>query len=140
MLSRCNLADERIDSEEQQLSSESDDEGNDDEWNEMEQDQEPVRCLFCIQIIDSIDLAIQHLSAKHHIDLCTIKRKFNMDQYSYIKMINYIRVKNVDATVIASADSQLWNDDVYLKPVEVDAWLMFGEFGTPQMVIYFVDC
>lgn len=94
----------------------------------MEQDQEPVRCLFCDQIIDSIDLAIQHLSAEHHIDLYSIKRKFNMDQYSYIKMINYIRVKNVDATAIASADSQLWNDDVYLKPVEVDAWLMFGEF------------
>lgn len=94
----------------------------------MEQDQEPVRCLFCAKIIDSIDLAIQHLDTEHHIDLSIIKRKFNMDQYSYIKMINYIRMKNVDASEIASIDSLVWNDDAYLKPVEVDAWLMFGEF------------
>lgn len=120
------FADERIDSEEQ-LSSGSEDEGNDDEWNEMEQDQEPVRCLFCADIVDSVDLAIQHLKAGHQIDLDAIKQKFNMDQYSYIKMINYIRSTNVDATTFLSIDSEVWNDDVYMKPVEVDAWLMFGE-------------
>lgn len=87
-----------------------------------------MRCLFCVKIIDSIDLAVQHLNAEHHVDLSVLKEKFNMDQYSYIKMINYIRVKNVDASVIASIDSQVWHDDVYMKPVEVDAWLMFGEF------------
>lgn len=113
---------------EQHLSDESDDEGNDDDWNEMDEDREPVRCLFCVKIIDSIDSAIQHLNAEHHIDLCALKQKFNMDQYSYIKMVNYIRIKNADASFMATVDSQVWHDDVYLKPVEIDAWLMFGQF------------
>lgn len=125
---------ERFDSKAQHLSSESEDEGNDEEWNEMEQDQESVRCLFCVENIDSIDLAIQHLNTEHHFNLNTIKRKFNMDQYSYIKMINYIRLKNAEASVIASIDSQVWNDEVYLKPVEVDAWLMYGKF---QLLLLF---
>lgn len=105
----------------------------------MEQDQEPVRCLFCVQMIDSIDSAIQHLNDEHHVDLSIIKRKFNMDQYAYIKMINYIRVKNVDASVMVAIDSQVWNDDVYLKPVEVDAWLMFGEFRAKQFIIIYIS-
>lgn len=94
----------------------------------MEEEQQSVRCLFCAETMNSMDLAIQHLDTEHHIDLNNIKRKFNMDQYSYIKMINYIRVTNVDASVIASIDSQVWNDEEYLKPVVVDAWLMYGEF------------
>lgn len=58
----------------------------DDDWNEMEQDQEPTRCLFCTTINDSIELAIQHLDSEHGINLSNIKNKFNMDQYSYIRV------------------------------------------------------
>lgn len=127
---------ERVDSKAQHLSSESEDEENDEDWNEMEQDLESVRCLFCVETIDSIDLAIQHLNTEHHIDLNIIKRKFNMDQYSYIKMINYIRVENAEASVIASIESQVWNDEVYLKPVVVDAWLMYGEFQLLHLSLF----
>lgn len=128
-----------------------DEEGDDDDWNEMEQDQEPTQCLFCSKISDSIELAIQHLESGHNIDLSSIKDRFNMDQYSYIKvwaacqsplkrtrefiatlfsrfqMINYIRTHKVEPTIIANAKSQLWADDIYLKPVTIDAWLMFGK-------------
>lgn len=42
-------------------------------------------------------------------------------------MINYIRLHTSDPSSIANADTQLWLDDKYLKPVEVDSWLMFGK-------------
>lgn len=60
--------------------------GTDDEWNEMEQDNEPTRCLFCDTVEESIEQAIQHLVVKHQCDLSEIKERFNMDQYSYIKV------------------------------------------------------
>lgn len=63
-----------------------DDAGSDDDWNEMEQDNEPTRCLFCDTVEDSIELAIRHLATAHNCDLNVIKEKFNMDQYSYIKV------------------------------------------------------
>lgn len=62
----------------------SDEEG--DDWDEMEQDQEPAKCLFCENVSESIELAIKHLEQSHHIDLGSVKSKFNMDQYSYIKV------------------------------------------------------
>lgn len=60
--------------------------GSDDDWTEMEQDNDPTRCLFCDSIQDSIELAIRHLGTEHNFDLNVIKEKFNMDQYSYIKV------------------------------------------------------
>lgn len=60
--------------------------GSDDDWNEMEQDNEPTRCLFCESVEDSIEQAIEHLNIQHNCDLAALKDKFNMDQYSYIKV------------------------------------------------------
>lgn len=60
--------------------------GCDDDWNEMEQDNEPTRCLFCDSVEDSIEVAIKHLSVQHNCNLATLRNKFNMDQYSYIKV------------------------------------------------------
>lgn len=65
---------------------ESDEDDNDDEWNEMDDEIEPTQCLFCECTINSIEIAIQHLHEKHNFDVGFIKRKFCMDQYSYIKV------------------------------------------------------
>lgn len=45
-----------------------------------------VPCLFCNGIYGSILLAIDHLSKDHHVDLSELQIRFNMDQYSYIKV------------------------------------------------------
>lgn len=42
-------------------------------------------------------------------------------------MINYIRTHNIKPMTILNAATQLWSDDIYLKPVEIDSWLMFGK-------------
>lgn len=61
--------------------------GSDDDWNEMEQDSDPTRCLFCESVEDSIEQAIEHLNVQHNCDLAALKDRFNMDQYSYIKVL-----------------------------------------------------
>lgn len=52
----------------------------------MESEEEPTQCLFCDDVSESIDNAVAHLHTKHHIDFSNLKGKFNMDQYSYIKV------------------------------------------------------
>lgn len=49
-------------------------------------EEEPTKCLFCDEISSSIEKAVEHLDGKHHIKLSVIKGKFNLDQYSYIKV------------------------------------------------------
>lgn len=44
------------------------------------------------------------------------------------QMVNYIRANKSEANEFIGDDVQSkWNDDLYLKPVVVDSWLMFGE-------------
>lgn len=61
---------------------------NDDTWDEMEEDlqPEPTKCLFCDIVESSIEKAIDHLEQEHHLTLNAVKKKFNLDQYSYIKV------------------------------------------------------
>lgn len=70
------------------LSCSDDDEADDagDDWNEMDQENEPVQCLFCESVADSVEAAILHLANVHAFHLNALKEKFNMDQYSYIKV------------------------------------------------------
>lgn len=140
-----NVVDREFDSD-----NEADD--DDDDWNETEECQEPTKCLFneCDTMNESIEKAIVHLEHCHHINLSCVKQQFNLDQYSYIKvrdepniqfikrhykltvkyfqMINYIKKHNITADNMLKINEVLWNDDEYMKPVEVDPWLMFGSY------------
>lgn len=64
---------------------------DDDNWNEMESQDEPTKCLFCDDVSTSIEKAVEHLHHQHHISLSGLKTKFNLDQYSYIKVRRFIR-------------------------------------------------
>lgn len=99
---------------------------NDEDWEEIGQDEDPTKCLFCTSISQSVEKSIIHLRECHNVNLSNIKRKFNMDLYDYIKMINYIRSTNVTDIEFSKITTSLWNDEKYLKPVvEQDAWLMY---------------
>lgn len=69
---------------------EDDDDG--DDWDEMDENgqAEPTKCLFCDKIDSTIEKSIEHLQQQHHISLNAVKKKFNLDQYSYIK-VNYVK-------------------------------------------------
>lgn len=65
-----------------------DDDDDDESWDEMNEDgqADPTKCLFCDKIDDSIEKSIEHVQQQHHISLNAVKEKFNLDQYSYIKV------------------------------------------------------
>lgn len=54
-------------------------------------------------------------------------------------MINYIRTHKIEAAQMSTVKQSLWEDDVYLKPVVVDFWLMFGTYFVLPFVGKFHD-
>ncbi|KAJ8942264.1 hypothetical protein NQ318_008008 [Aromia moschata] len=119
---------------------------NDDEdsdgWDEMEVSGEQTNCLFCPLQFHTIAVALDHCRSEHNFDLLVLKNKYNMDCYSYIKMINYIRLQKPDPTILTESSVALWEDDVYLKPGEMETWLMydFDDLGSaPSTPHYAID-
>uniref|UniRef100_U5EY54 type I protein arginine methyltransferase n=1 Tax=Corethrella appendiculata TaxID=1370023 RepID=U5EY54_9DIPT len=105
---------------------EDEDDLDDEDWEEMLNDDDSfdTKCLFCEKIFSQITLAIDHLKIAHDFDLPEIKLKFNLDDYFYIKMINYIRIEKPDAKKFLDANEIFWDDEKYLKPLESESWLM----------------
>lgn len=105
----------------------SSDEDNFDEqeWQEMETSNTSVKCLFCPTVLSSVDEGFTHCETEHGFVLSTLKLKFNMDCYSYIKMINYIKIHKPNIEEIMNAKEPLWNDEKFLKPEDNDEWLMY---------------
>ncbi|PZC75315.1 hypothetical protein B5X24_HaOG206454 [Helicoverpa armigera] len=97
----------------------------DDEWQEMETSDTTVTCLFCPNVLSNIEEGISHCKSVHKFDLNELKLKFNMDCYSYIKLINYIKTHKPKPEVITNLNKVLWDDEKYLQPVEQDEWLMY---------------
>lgn len=86
---------------------------------------ESTTCLFCSDVFASIELAIEHLNNKHQVNLPQLKQKFQMDQYAFIKLINYIRTSKINPEQLLLTDKPLWNDEKYLKPLEYESWLCY---------------
>jgi len=98
---------------------------DDDEDEPMDEGDEPTTCLFCTETSPSISTAIDHLDARHKVNLSQLQRKFQMDQYSFIKLINYIRANKITAEQLISAEQAMWQDEKYLKPGEYEPWLCY---------------
>ncbi|KAK4886794.1 hypothetical protein RN001_003065 [Aquatica leii] len=121
---------------------EGDDNDDSDGWDEMEVSGEQTTCLFCPSQFLTIAVALDHCRSEHQFDLLELKTKYNMDCYSFIKMINYIRLHKPDPRIITESWTALWDDDVYLKPGEMEPWLMydFDDLGsTPSTPHYAID-
>ncbi|XP_050297614.1 protein arginine N-methyltransferase 1 [Anthonomus grandis grandis] len=113
-----------------------------DGWDEMELGGEQTTCLFCNLQFHTIAVALDHCRTAHNFDLLALKNKHNMDCYSYIKMINYIRLQKPEPKMIQEASVALWDDDCYLKPGEMEPWLMydFDDLGSaPSTPHYAID-
>lgn len=101
---------------------------DDDSEEESMDDTEPTTCLFCTEVLKSVDLALEHITKQHGINFSQMKTKFNMDQYSFIKLINYIRQEEgVTVDKLNSATEAYWNDEKYLKPKDYEPWLTYGK-------------
>ncbi|XP_063913181.1 protein arginine N-methyltransferase 1 isoform X2 [Zophobas morio] len=113
-----------------------------DEWDEMEVTGEQTTCLFCPLQFLTIAVALDHCRTEHNFDLLELKNKYNMDCYSYIKMINYIRMQKPDPKILTESSVALWDDDAYLKTGDMESWLMydFDDLGSaPSTPHYAID-
>ncbi|XP_077296010.1 arginine methyltransferase 3 [Arctopsyche grandis] len=125
-------------SEPPELSSDSD-EFAEDEWTEVVEGDGGSRggegadssaesrpqCLFCSNTFPHLEEALIHCKQDHNFDLSLLKVKHNMDFYSFIKLIGYIRTNKPDSVAIMTAIKPLWESDIYLKPVKHEEWLMY---------------
>ncbi|XP_017779252.1 PREDICTED: protein arginine N-methyltransferase 1 [Nicrophorus vespilloides] len=113
-----------------------------DGWDEMEISGEQTTCLFCTSQFLTIAVAMDHCRVEHNFDLLYLKSKYNMDCYSYIKMINYIRKCKPTADSLLQSQTALWSSDDYLKSGDMESWLMydFDDLGsTPSTPHYAID-
>uniref|UniRef100_A0A7N8XPE9 Protein arginine N-methyltransferase 3 n=1 Tax=Mastacembelus armatus TaxID=205130 RepID=A0A7N8XPE9_9TELE len=99
-----------------------DDIDEEEQWQWMEEDCQPVTCLFCDRLLSSVPATLQHCTAEHQVNLVDLIRKHNLDDYSYIKMINFIRSTKCDASSLTGLpDAPLpWDSESFLRPVLQD--------------------
>ncbi|XP_030370484.1 protein arginine N-methyltransferase 1 [Scaptodrosophila lebanonensis] len=107
----------------QSSDSESNDDMDEDDMGDSE--GEPTTCLFCSTIFPAIEQAIEHLDQEHKLNLQSLQQKFQMDQYSFLKLINYIRSERINVDELLATERILWSDEKYLKPLEYEPWLCF---------------
>ncbi|XP_026234669.1 protein arginine N-methyltransferase 3 isoform X1 [Anabas testudineus] len=107
-----------------ELSDGDDDDLDDDEeqWQWMEEDSQPVTCLFCDRVMSSVPAVLQHCTADHQVNLVDLIRKHNLDDYGYIKMINFIRSSKYDPACLTDlpAAPLPWESEHFLQPVLQD--------------------
>uniref|UniRef100_A0A3B4UV50 Protein arginine N-methyltransferase 3 n=1 Tax=Seriola dumerili TaxID=41447 RepID=A0A3B4UV50_SERDU len=116
---------DRADEEMPELSDGDDDDIEDDEeqWQWLEEeDSQPVTCLFCDRLLNSVTATLQHCRAEHQVNLVDVIRKHSLDDYGYIKMINFVRSTKCDASCLTGLpDAPLpWESEDFLRPVQQD--------------------
>ena len=65
------------------------DDSDEEKWQEIKDDRDeevPTTCLFCDSQFPSIEKAVPHLDQVHQFDLRSLKAKYSMDFYSYIRV------------------------------------------------------
>ncbi|XP_028294892.1 protein arginine N-methyltransferase 3-like [Gouania willdenowi] len=100
--------------------SDEDDEDDEEQW--MEDECQSVTCLFCERALSCVADALHHCSAEHQINLVDVIRKHSLDDYGYIKMINFIRATKCSASRLMglSGAPLPWESEDFLRPVLQD--------------------
>uniref|UniRef100_A0A672QTL8 type I protein arginine methyltransferase n=1 Tax=Sinocyclocheilus grahami TaxID=75366 RepID=A0A672QTL8_SINGR len=97
---------------------------DDEQWQSMEEGSEhiTVPCLLCDRTLTSVSETVQHCKADHGVDIPDLVQKHRLDDYGYIKMINYIRTTKVSAeSLLLTSNGPLpWDSDEYMKPALPD--------------------
>lgn len=106
-----------------------------DDWEENDEDHD-IPCLFCTEAINGFSSSLHHIETFHKFNFCNFIKKHIHDTYSYIKLINFIRCKEILPEQLNILGIEAWDKDEYLRPmVEDDPWLMYGNYS--KSFIYF---
>uniref|UniRef100_A0A8C8DLS0 type I protein arginine methyltransferase n=1 Tax=Oryzias sinensis TaxID=183150 RepID=A0A8C8DLS0_9TELE len=106
-----------------ELSDGEDDDCEDEEqWQWMEEDAQTVTCLFCDRQLSSVPATLQHCTAEHQVSLTEVIRKHGLEDYGYIKMINFIRsTKCGPSSLTGLSEGPLpWESEDFLRPALQD--------------------
>uniref|UniRef100_A0A3P9JXS6 Protein arginine N-methyltransferase 3 n=2 Tax=Oryzias latipes TaxID=8090 RepID=A0A3P9JXS6_ORYLA len=106
-----------------ELSDGEDDDCEDEEqWQWMEEDAQTVTCLFCDRQLSSVPATLQHCTAEHQVSLTEVIRKHGLDDYGYIKMINFIRSTKCGPSCLTglSEGPLPWESEDFLRPALQD--------------------
>ncbi|XP_064599715.1 protein arginine N-methyltransferase 3-like [Liolophura sinensis] len=98
--------------------------GDDDAWEECDEDggDQPTKCLFCDQFMDSADHMFDHCGSCHGLDLIAACHNAHLDCFMFIKLVNYIRAKHPRVaecqSMLSSAVTQNppWDSDEFMIP------------------------
>ncbi|KAJ3350593.1 guanine nucleotide-binding protein subunit alpha [Entophlyctis luteolus] len=60
-----------------------------DDWEDEE--EQGTMCLFDEIVLPSVPEAVRHLKEEHQFDISAIKKRYDLDEYGIIRLINYIR-------------------------------------------------
>eukprot|EP00088_Acartia_fossae_P030332 TRINITY_DN3130_c0_g1_i1.p1 TRINITY_DN3130_c0_g1~~TRINITY_DN3130_c0_g1_i1.p1 ORF type:complete len:566 (+),score=127.74 TRINITY_DN3130_c0_g1_i1:27-1724(+) len=88
----------------------------------------PALDLFSKKTFRTAEECIEHCRDVHGMDLNVLKKRHNMDTFSYIRLINYIRTELPSpGFVMALSSDSKWEDDKFMRPViEDDPLLMYN--------------
>ncbi|XP_061078228.1 protein arginine N-methyltransferase 3 [Conger conger] len=94
---------------------------DDDQWQSMEESPDSnlkVLCLFCDRWLNSVDDTLSHCKSEHEVDVASLLRIYKLDDYGYIKLINYIRTVKCsgESLFIAQEGALPWESDDYMRP------------------------
>lgn len=96
---------------------------------EISEQEEPTTCLFCNQVFSCVEQALGHVENDHKVNFSLLKTQFQMDQYSFIKLINCIRIEGIAEDKLQNVKNAFWNDEKYLKPLSYESWLSYGKIN-----------
>ncbi|KAM9460561.1 protein arginine N-methyltransferase 3 isoform 1-T1 [Clarias gariepinus] len=104
---------------------------SEDEEQWMEEEDEPeskecVLCLFCDRSLHSVSETFRHCESDHGVSVADLVKKHRLDDYGYIKMINYIRTTRCSVQCVTSCSGSVlpWSGDEYMKPALPDDALL----------------
>lgn len=106
--------------------------GSDSEWIGIEDESDDysleTKCLFCHQISNTPEVMFQHCRSEHSFDLVAFHSKLSLDSISYIKFVNFSRLKMPSPSDLQGITKQSvpWDCDEFMKPADpLDPLLTF---------------
>nr|XP_027792482.1 protein arginine N-methyltransferase 3 [Marmota flaviventris] len=97
----------------------------DEDVAELPHDKQQTPCLFCNRLFTSAEETFAHCKLEHQFNIDSMVHKHGLEFYGYIKLINFIRLKNPTVEYMNSIYNPVpWEKEEYLKPVLEDDLLL----------------
>jgi len=90
---------------------------------------QPAKDLFSSKSFPTAEECVEHMSSVHGLDLGLLARRLDMDTFSFIRFVNYVRQESPSPGFVMSLSSaQKWEDPKFMKPVLPDDPLLMYDF------------